>query len=310
MALELHETTWMAVCGLWLADCAGRCAQRTLTAYEKTARLTLVPALGHLPVGAITRQHVRVMHAEARDSRGPAAANQAIAHGRMAWRFAVDVGLVGDASNPFDRHRLFAEPRNRNPISPDGALAIWRICEEVLAGKRDVCLPVHAAYFELVLLTGLRKREATHLRHDEFRRDRHEIVISQHKTSASSGAKVIALSHVAWQHLCRLQDEFRWHERWFFPSPTRSRRGHIEDPLPQWNRVRDAAGVAVGNIHDARRGFATTLHAEGVDLRVIQLLLGHGSMTTTARYVIPSTSTLAAASDRVSHAILGKGGAR
>lgn len=306
MALQLEEATFRDVCGLWLADRSRRCAGRTLIAYEKSARLTLVPALGHLPAGAITRKHVQAMHVEARQLRGPAAANQALAHGRMAWRFAADEGIVGEHGNPFDRHRLFAEPKHRNPISPESALAIWRVCEDVLEGRSDVCHPVHAAYFQLVLVTGLRKREATHLRHDEFRRDRHELVISKHKTSASAGAKVIALSHLGWELMCRLEDRFHWHDTWFFPSPTRSKRGHIEDPLPQWNRVRDAAGVPVGNIHDARRGFATTLDAAGATLKQIGQLLGHTSERTTSNYVQPTIATSRAASELFVASTFGK----
>ena len=70
MALPLDETSWREVCGLWLADRSRSCATRTLIAYEKSARLTLVPALGHLPAGAVTRQLVHAMHAEAVQLRG------------------------------------------------------------------------------------------------------------------------------------------------------------------------------------------------------------------------------------------------
>lgn len=305
MTLDTGEPLWGEVCARWLADRTQHVLPRTLTAYEKSARLTLVPELGGLVVGAVTRQLVRAMHARARDQRGPAAANQALQHGRMAWRFAADESLVAGA-NPFERIQLWAEARRAHPLSAESLRAVWQVCEDVLTGTaaEPVCSRVHAAYFQLVLLTGLRKREATHLRHDEFDRARGVLVIATHKTSRSSGAKEIALNRAAAEHLERLQDVHCFDERFFFPS-ARSRRGHIEDPLSTWNRVRDAAGVAVGNLHDARRGFATILHSQGVDLRQLQDLLGHRSMATTAKYVRPTTSTSRTASDKLLAPVFG-----
>lgn len=305
MILPTGEPTLSEVSALFLSDRAHTCAVRTMRQYEKAVRLILRPCLGDRVFASIKRRECIEVHNAAKDSNGPAAANQAIVVGRMAWVWAVDEELVSaSVPNPFDRIKPHATPQRRNPATPEDGAAVWRVCEKALRGEPDaVCAAVFGGYFQFLLLSGVRRREGTHLEHSQFDRVRGEIVLTDHKTVRRSGAKRISLSPTAVQHLARLQDEYRWHPVYFFPSPQgRSKSGVIEETWRAWKRVCEAAGVEKVTQHDLRRGFATQALNAGAELRTVQALLGHSSIATTAKYALPGAKLQRVAADAVATA--------
>jgi integrase/recombinase XerD len=50
-------------------------------------------------------------------------------------------------------------------------------------------------------------------------------------------------------------------------------------------RIYEQAGIKGASSHSGRRTFATTLGDKGIGIRVIQKLMGHAHISTTARYI-------------------------
>jgi site-specific recombinase XerD len=140
--------------------------------------------------------------------------------------------------------------------------------------------------------TGVRVSEAVHLRVSDIDSQRMTIRIEQGK-----GAKdrYVMLS----PRLLELLREYWRRVRpasWLFPGK-----------LPDRPLTRDGAGFAVHTAarragltkplspHSLRHAFATHLLECGTDLRTIQVLLGHRSLSTTARYLRVATSTVSTA---------------
>ena len=84
-------------------------------------------------------------------------------------------------------------------------------------------------------------------------------------------------------------------ERWLFPG----RRKGLHLTTRQLNRLfheaADTAGITKAvNLHALRHSFATHLYDRGVDIRMIQALLGHSKLETTARYARVATGLISA----------------
>jgi integrase/recombinase XerD len=82
-------------------------------------------------------------------------------------------------------------------------------------------------------------------------------------------------------------------ERWLFPG----RRKGLHLTPRQLNRLFHEAAAAAGiskavNLHALRHSFATHLYDRGVDIRMIQALLGHTKLETTARYARVATGLI------------------
>ena len=83
-------------------------------------------------------------------------------------------------------------------------------------------------------------------------------------------------------------------ERWLFPG----RKSGMPMTTRQLNRLfheaADAAGIKKSvTLHALRHSFATHLLERGTDIRIIQALLGHDKLDTTARYTRVATGMIA-----------------
>ena len=84
-------------------------------------------------------------------------------------------------------------------------------------------------------------------------------------------------------------------ERWLFPSRKTAGRPITTRQLSRlFHEAIEAAGIKKSvSLHALRHSFATHLLERGTDIRVIQALLGHDKLDTTARYARVATGMIA-----------------
>ncbi|MBI5030282.1 MAG: tyrosine-type recombinase/integrase [Chloroflexi bacterium] len=139
----------------------------------------------------------------------------------------------------------------------------------------------HKALLMLAYSAGLRVGEIVRLKVSDIDRDRMQV-----RVAVGKGAKdrYTLLSGTA---LAVLRDYYRAckPKEWLFPGD--DPRDHLRERTAQhiFEDAKNKAGIRKpATFHTLRHSFATHMLEDGVDMRYIQELLGHGSIRTTERY--------------------------
>lgn len=174
------------------------------------------------------------------------------------------------------RHVTFLEPEEltRFLTGPDG--------DDSLVGLRD------KAILELLFSTGLRVSECAGLRIDQVNLKREEFTVK----GKGSKHRVVFLADDAKRALKGYLDKRRDVSDYLFVRHDRARH-NVESPAPLTprsvqrivDRYARMAGITKAvTPHTLRHTFATDLLRNGADIRSVQSLLGHESITTTQVY--------------------------
>jgi len=168
----------------------------------------------------------------------------------------------------------------------------------ILAAVRNL---KHKALIMVAYDSGLRLSELRHLRIDDIDGNRMTMRVRLGKGQKDRYARLTP-------ELLKLLREY-WlayrPQTWLFPGETPDKPYDIATPGHILKKLCREVGIQKRvSMHTLRHSFATHLLEAGTNLRIIQLLLGHGSLRTTALYThisvqelraVPSTMAMALA---------------
>jgi len=149
----------------------------------------------------------------------------------------------------------------------------------------------HRALLMTIYAAGLRVGEAIRLKVGDIDGDRMTIRVVQGKGRkdryATLSPRLLKELRLYWNR-CRPAT-------WLFPSQFSDRHISIDGAQKVFVRARLEVGIhKTGGVHSLRHAFATHMLEAGVDLRTLQILLGHRSLVTTQRYLRVTQKNLGA----------------
>lgn len=188
--------------------------------------------------------------------------------------------------------------------APETKLPVVLSTDEVRQILSCLRRPHHRVCLTTIYACGLRLREGVHLQVSDIDGARCML----HVRHAKGGKDRYVPLPQSTLTLLRQHWSSHRHPHWLFPAPTRA-----GVPLSSATRPMDESGVQrafraalqesgvpkTATVHTLRHSYATHLLEAGVNLRLIQVYLGHRSFQTTTRYTHLTRETEALASEAI-----------
>jgi site-specific recombinase XerD len=207
---------------------------------------------------------------------------------RLAWS---SVSVAASAIRFFYTQTLhrpeiaLAIPPRRKPRRLPHILSVEEV-ERLLSSPRQA---MHRLLLMTTYAAGLRVSEVIRLHVTDLDRERMMIRVDQGKRRKDRYALLSPRLLPELDAYCRLLGPTVW----LFPARDRHQPMSASSARHIFARAKACAGIRKpGSIHLLRHAFATHLLEAGVDLRTIQILLGHASLATTSRYLHVTRKTL------------------
>ncbi len=223
---------------------------------------------GNVPVKELNKQKVVKFLAERMEEKrlSPATRNRHLAHLSSMFNKGKEWGLVTD--NPAQGIKPLRENGARTRFLDRGE--IQRLLDVASQTFRPILI--------IALHTGMRKGEILKLRWSEVDFNNSIITIQESK---SGKKRMLPMDATVCETLKVLLSRFK--KGYVFPSPVGEGKP-LYDCRKQFSNAVKQAGIHNFRFHDLRHTFASHLVMNAVDIKTVQELLGHATLTMTMRY--------------------------
>lgn len=292
---EAQALTVADVVPLWLAECeAARHSPGTIGSRRRYAAYYIVPAIGARPFGELSDRDAATLRRALVDL-APSTANTAIAMARAMVR---TMGPILGVRPPVERWGRIRDDRPQEAKAYDPATL------EAVVAAAAALSPEHLAVVLLASEAGLRRGEILGLQVGDIDGDRlhvrRQVVadgVDLHVRVPKSGTgRMVPLSQRTAAAAAALAAG-RSSGAWLV-----EREGSHGNPWTIRHLLGGAlarAGLPHVGCHTLRHTGLSHMLAAGCDLRTVQAIAGHSSVTTTARYLHSLPEQVRAAGDRV-----------
>lgn len=215
--------------------------------------------------------------------------NRELAVLRRLLKWAYETNLI--ERNPMKGFKFLKEPKQRERIlTPEEQQRLIRTLQK---DQYEFLRPI----ILIALYCGFRRGEILRLKWSDIIEANQEFDLLDTKW----GRRKVPIPSELWKILQRIPRR----SQWVFPA-IRSPERHFTAIHNPFKRVLKAARIENFRFHDLRHTAASRLLAAGVDIRIVQEVLGHSSILTTQKYLTSFSEHKRSALERVMQSLCTK----